>query len=137
MPYAELTDTHAYDHEGALGLSLLKSFERVRLDFGRMRLTPFGTPRPFHYRNVEQWINDGNLFSLSRNLRALAVVSDDVGYAMARIFSLYGQNRPEALVKAIDSLWAADSAARHALHWPPCACGRLRSRAFGACRRFY
>lgn len=124
VPYAELTDTHAYDHEGALGLSLLKSFERVRLDFGRMRLTPFGTPRPFHYRNVEQWINDGNLFSLSRNLRALAVVSDDVGYAMARIFSLYGQNRPEALVKAIDSLWATDSAARHA---PTLAAMRLRA----------
>lgn len=113
MPYAELTDMHAYDHEGVLGVPFLKSFKKLRMDFRHMCLTASGV-QPFHYRDIEQWINDGNLFCLDRNLDAISVVTDDVGCQMAEIFSLYGKNAPEELCEAIDELFSSDSNSREA-----------------------
>lgn len=113
VPYAELTDMHAYDHEGVLGVPFLKSFKKLRMDFRHMCLTASGV-QPFHYRDIEQWINDGNLFCLDRNLDAISVVTDDVGCQMAEIFSLYGKNAPEELCEAIDELFSSDSNSREA-----------------------
>lgn len=113
VPYAELSDMHAYDHEGVLGVPFLKSFKKLRMDFRHMRLTASGV-QPFHYRDIEQWINDGNLFCLDRNLDAISVVTDDVGSQIAEIFSLYGKNAPEELCEAIDELFSSDSNSREA-----------------------
>lgn len=90
----QLGEGKAADHAGLLGVPFLHSFDRLILDFHRMKMVP-GKEREYERLTVLDYLNDNDPFSLERNVRPLRLMAaDEVERNFVDLAVGTGKNRP-------------------------------------------